>query len=79
MGSLPSSISKPATSARIVGPSGITFYWEREMAAMMILMAVLLVVPGPGGHMGLHGGNASPGHASQSLERDAAKADTAAP
>ncbi len=49
------------------------------MAAMMILMAVLLVAPGPGGHMGLHGGNASPDHASQSLERNAAKADTEAP
>ena len=49
------------------------------MAAMMILMAVLLVVPGSGGHMGSHDANGSPSQASQSHERDAAKANTEKP
>ncbi len=49
------------------------------MAAMMILMVVLLVVGGPGGHMGSHGASESPSHASQPLERDAAKTDTEKP
>lgn len=49
------------------------------MAAMMILMAVLLVVGGPGAHMDSHGASNPPNQASQSHERDAAKADTAEP
>jgi len=43
---------------------------------MMILMLELLVVPGSGGPMGMHGANEAPSQASQPLERDAVKADS---
>ena len=49
------------------------------MAAMMILMAVFLVVPGSGGHMGLHGANDSPAQAGQSHEHGATKPDPEKP
>ena len=53
----------------------MTFYLEKKMAVMMILMVVFLVVGGPGGHMGSHGANDSPTQTSQSHEHGAAKPD----
>ena len=49
------------------------------MAAMMILMVVLLLVGGPGGHMGSHGANSSPAQAEQAHEHGTAKTDTEKP
>ena len=49
------------------------------MAAMMILMVVLLVMPATGGHMGAHGANDSSNPAAQAHENGAAKPDPATP
>ena len=57
----------------------MTFYPEKKMAVMMILMVVFLVVGGPSGHMGLHGANDPASQTSQSHEHGAAKPDPEKP
>lgn len=56
-----------------MGSPDITFYLEKEMAVMMILVVVFMVVGGPGGHMGLHGTKEPSTQSSQPHEHDAAK------
>jgi len=49
-----------------------SFYLEKDMALMMVLMVILLVAV-PGGHVGGGALHHSPDQASQSHESDAAK------
>jgi len=66
-------------SARIPGrgdsssrPAFFSFYLEKDMALMMVLMVILLVAL-PGAHMGGGTLHHSPDQASQSHKSDAAK------
>jgi len=68
-----------AAICALIGSYDVSFYLEKTMAVMMILMVVFLVVGGPGAHMGSHDANSSPSQTAQSHEHDSAKTDTEKP